>query len=307
MCFPVDVSVDKGNNVWIADSGNQRALEYDNPSASDGGTPGKPGSAGDTTADLVFGQGGSFTSNLNPLCSHGANADSLCEPTGIIVDPAENVFIADNSSARVLEYDDPLAPGGGTPGTPGSKGDTTADMVFGQGGYTLPSPYQNFNSFVCYNNEGQVGGTPANPVTNRPNADGLCSPEGLALDAGGDMFVGDEGNSRVLKYLDPLAPGGGTPRVPGSAGDVTADAVLGQGNFDHGAANLINAGSLGGFNGGGNEIWNGVAVDRSVTPNRLYASDSGNSRILAWHDVTAFANGAAPDLIFGQPDQFSSL
>ncbi|MGO9059325.1 MAG: hypothetical protein ACLQU2_18350 [Candidatus Binataceae bacterium] len=285
---------------------NERALEYDNPSASGGGMPGKPGSAGDTTADLVFGQGGSFTSNSNPVCSHSANPDSLCGPTGIIVDSAENVFIADNSSGRVLEYDDPLAPGGGTPGTPGSKGDTTADRVFGQGGYS-GGPYENFTSSVCYGNESQVGGTPGSPVTNRPNPDGLCSPEGLALDIAGDLFVGDEGNSRVLKYLDPLAPGGGTPSVPGSDGDVTADAVLGQGNLNHGAANQINGASIGGFNGGGNEIWNGVAVDQNATPNRLYLSDSGNSRILAWKDITVFANGAPADLIFGQSDQFSHL
>ncbi len=300
------MAVDKDNNVWISDYANERALEYDNPSASGGGMPGKPGSAGDTTADLVFGQGGSFTSNSNPVCSHSANPDSLCGPTGIIVDPAENVFIADNSSGRVLEYDDPLAPGGGTPGTPGSKGDTTADRVFGQGGYSARA-LREFHLSVCYGNESQVGGTPGSPVTNRPNPDGLCSPEGLALDIAGDLFVGDEGNSRVLKYLDPLAPGGGTPSVPGSAGDVTADAVLGQGNLNHGAANQINGASIGGFNGGGNEIWNGVAVDQSATPNRLYLSDSGNSRILAWKDITAFANGAPADLIFGQSDQFSHL
>ena len=131
------------------------------------------------------------------------------------------------------------------------------------------------------------------------------APKGLALDTAGDLFVGDEGNSRVLKYLDPLAPGGGTPRVSGSAGDVTADAVIGQGNLNHGAANLIDAASNGGLNGGG--IWNGVAVDQSTTPHRLYLSDSSNSRILAWHDVTAFANGAPADLVFGQTDQFSHL
>lgn len=250
LCFPVDVTVDKDNNVWITDYGNQRALEYENPSAAGGGTPGKPGSAGDTTADLSFGQGGSFTSGSNPMCYHGQNPDTLCFPSGIVVDSDLNVFIAESGTHRVLEYDDPLAPGGGTPGTPGSKGDTTADMVFGQGGYS-GGPYQNFTSGVCYGNEGQVGGTPASPLTNRPNVDGLCSPEGLALDTAGDLFVGDEGNSRVLKYLDPLAAGGGTPGVPGSAGDVTADAVLGQGNFDHGAGNLIDASGIGGFNGGG--------------------------------------------------------
>ena len=178
LCQPVDMAVDKDNNVWITDYANERALEYDNPFAKGGGTPGKPGSAGDTTADLVFGQGGNFDSGSNPACFHSESPDTLCFPSGIIVDPDVNVFIAESGTARVLEYDDPLVPGGGTPGTPGSKGDTTADMVFGQGGYS-GGTYQNFTSNVCYGNEGQVGGTPGSPITNRPNSDGLCSPERL--------------------------------------------------------------------------------------------------------------------------------
>src|SRR5437879_2498536 len=75
---------------------------------------------GDTVADRVFGQGGSFNSALcNP---EGTSATSLCFSSGVAVDSVGNVFVADAFNNRVLEYDTPLTT------------DTIADRVCGQGG-----------------------------------------------------------------------------------------------------------------------------------------------------------------------------
>ncbi|MEO8369819.1 MAG: hypothetical protein ABI806_11505 [Candidatus Solibacter sp.] len=49
-----------------------------------------------------------------------------------------------------------------------------------------------------------------------------------------------------------------------------------------------------------------VALDTSVSPPRLYVSDSGNNRILAWKDAVAFTNGAKADLVIGQRDFFTT-
>ena len=49
-----------------------------------------------------------------------------------------------------------------------------------------------------------------------------------------------------------------------------------------------------------------VAIDRSVTPNRLYVADTENSRVLGWSDADGFATGAPADLVIGQPDFASS-
>ena len=59
------------------------------------------------------------------------------------------------------------------------------------------------------------------------------------------------------------------------------------------------------FASGGETRSDFVAIDLSSTPNHLYASDTGNSRVLGWRDATAFKNGAPADLVIGQPD-FSS-
>src|SRR5208283_2780185 len=83
--------------------------------------------------------------------------------------------------------------------------------------------------------------------------------------------------------------------VPSMAmqGDTVADRVLGQLDFVHNALNLTDASGM----------WSphSVAIDPSVTPNRLYVSDSGNSRILGYKDVATFVNGGAADLVIGQP------
>ncbi|HZN92738.1 MAG TPA: hypothetical protein VFB81_08530, partial [Myxococcales bacterium] len=46
----------------------------------------------------------------------------------------------------------------------------------------------------------------------------------------------------------------------------------------------------------------GLALDRSVTPPRLYAVDGNNHRVLAWRDAAGFQSGAAADLVLGQAD-----
>ena len=77
---------------------------------------------GDTIADLVYGQFGSFTTgNQNCYTNTSINADSLCAPNGITIDKAGRLWIADTGNHRVLEYDTPLT-------------NTTAQRVFGQGG-----------------------------------------------------------------------------------------------------------------------------------------------------------------------------
>ncbi len=156
LCGPEGVAVvGSSANLYVVDNGNNRVLEYNTPLVSD------------TTADVVFGQGGNFYSNS---CG-GVSADSLCEPFGAAVDPGGNLYIADEGNNRVLEYNTPLT-------------NTTADRVFGQPG--------SFNSYLC-NNGGVV------------SADSLCVPFGVTTDFVGNLYVADLVNNRVLGYNTPAA------------------------------------------------------------------------------------------------------
>jgi len=252
LCDPTSVALDGSGNLYVADTVNERVLEYSAPFSS---TP---------TANKVFGQGGSFTSNDCDFdtvdIGFGSSPDDLCDPTGVAVDGAGNLYVGDTTNNRVLEYNSPLST------------NTTADAVFGQGG--------DFTSNVC-NFDIQLLGTNLAGST----ADDLCLPAGVAADASGNLFVTDEGNSRALRYNTPLST------------DTTADAVLGQLDFTHQAINLTDAQGL--INP------EAVAIDPSVTPNRLYVTDFNNNRVLGWRDPTSFANGAPADLVVGQPDFLS--
>jgi sugar lactone lactonase YvrE len=82
---PEGVAVDSVNKVYIADSINNRILVY------------APNS---TTAFLVIGQLGSFTSNAANIGL--ISASSLSNPQGVGFDSASNLYIADESNNRVL-------------------------------------------------------------------------------------------------------------------------------------------------------------------------------------------------------------
>ncbi len=231
LCFPVALAVDANGNLYVADQNQSRVLEYNTPLTTD------------TTADLVFGQGGTFlTQNCN---GGGITANSLCNPDGVAVDSSGDVYIADQINNRVLEYQTPLTNG------------TTADMVFGQA---------NFSSGAV-----NAGGSTA--------ANSLAAPAGLAADGAGNLYVADFNNNRVLEYNTPLSS------------DTTADVVFGQGgsftSFDcnptASASNLCGPA--------------GVAVDSA---NNLYTVEYGNNRLLKYN--TPLTTDTVADVVLGQLD-----
>ncbi len=110
------------------------------------------------------------------------------------------------------------------------------------------------------------------------------------------------------------------PFARGKTGDGWADIILGQPDFSEIVFNDVIASHL--FNP------QGVHIDRSVQPNRLYVYDAGNSRILGLSTIGICQNSAAApctsdsdclspaicqisptlsaDLVLGQPDAYSS-
>ena len=235
--------MDASGNLYVADYVNSRVLEYNTPFAGCGSFP-----CVGASANMVFGQDGIFTSNA--ANNGGVSANSLAYPFGVAVDGNGNLYIADASNNRVLEYNTPLKTG------------TTAHLVFGQGG-------------IFTSNTANNGGVSANS---------LNEPFGVAVDSIGNLYVADDGNSRLLEYNTPLKTG------------TSANLVLGQPDFISSTCN----------NGGGTSASSlctpyGVTVDSS---GNLYVADYGNSRVLEYN--TPLTTDTTADRVFGQDDSFSS-
>jgi hypothetical protein len=191
--FPVAIALDADDSLYVTDRENHRVLYY----APDG----------DTTADRVYGQFDTFTTN--PPNNDGLGGNGLPSAAsigvfalGVLADSRGGLYISDSSNNRVLYFE----PGG----------DTNADFVYGQ-----------FGTFTggAKNNDGS--GQPGTP-----SAESLNFPRGLAQDSGGGVYVADRENHRVLYFAD--------------AGDTVADRVYGHsGRFTSGVPNDDGTGNAG--------------------------------------------------------------
>jgi len=309
LCFPYGITVDSSGNLYVADEGNSRVLEYNTPFAGCGGSFPCVGGA----ANLVFGQGSSPASTgCNSDTGSTPTAIDLCYPYGVAVDAGGNLYVADQSNNRVLEYNTPLTNG------------ATANMVFGQGG-SFNSNTANYgglgtsslsypsgvavdssgnlyvadggNSRVLEYNTPLTYGATANMVFGQGNifaragcnsrprggnatAENLCNPYGVAVDSADNLWVADQGNNRVLEYNAPL-----TSQL------TAADAVFGQNN-----SFTSNDCNFGGTSAGADSLCDpsGAALDSS---GNLYVADTTNNRVLKYTLLTSMS--VATSLSFG--------
>src|SRR5262245_842474 len=292
---PWGVVADAQGNIYVAMRNQNEVIEYD---------------AGSTTAHLVFGG----------VCNQGGSpsATALCAPYAVAVDSAGTLYVADTLNNRELAYNTPLNASSGQPGA----GDTTADRVLGQSGFTTGSsgttattlrspqglavdPHGNLYVVDSSNHRvveydaplstgeaatlviGQLDASSSGCNQNGAVGAGtLCNPTGAATDPAGNLYVYDANNNRVVAYAE-----GNPPRT------TTASRVLGQHDLTHATENFVDAITV-------NPA--AVAIDRSAIPNHLYVVDAVNNRVLGYQDAATFVTGGAADLVLGQPDVFSN-
>jgi DNA-binding beta-propeller fold protein YncE len=165
MDAPAGVAIDhSAGHVLVADTQNNRVMGWKSiPAFASGGA-----------ADLVIGQPDFNSSGCNQNAP-APGATSLCQPIGVAVDVSHNVYVGDTQNNRVLVFEDPFAALSSTNQT----NDFAAFAVFGQAG-----------SFVT------------NAVNeNGLSANSLSSPQGVAVDANGNLFVADVSNNRALVFF----------------------------------------------------------------------------------------------------------
>src|ERR1017187_4478868 len=136
---PLGVAVDSGGNLYIADTGNHRIRKVSGGTITTVAGKGTPGFSGD--------QG-------------PATGASLAGPSGVAVDSAGVLYIADSGNQRIRRVASgtiTTVAGNGVAGFSGDKGPATAASLAGPG----------------------------------------AAPQGVTVDAAGNLYIADTGNHRV--------------------------------------------------------------------------------------------------------------
>ena len=200
---PYSVAVDTAGNLYIADFGNQRIRKV---------TPGG-------IISTVAGNGGTgFSGDGGPAISAQLNS-----PWGVAVDSAGNLYIADNQNNRIRK----VTPGGtistvagnGTIGFSGDGGPATSARLSNPRGVLVDSAGNlyigdSFNHCIRKVTPGGtistvagLGGNPGFSGDNGPATSAeLTYPEGMALDAAGNLYIADSTNHRVRKVTVAALP-----------------------------------------------------------------------------------------------------
>ncbi len=197
--------------LYIADSGNNRVLGYRYTTQT---TPG-------ALADIVIGQI-DFYSNVAQNPANGGRQTGLNNPTGLAVDSAGNLYVADTGNNRILRFPQPFS---------SANANQFPSLVIGQKTYATTT--QN------------LSGLSASSLAINANNAGRT---GIAFDSSGNLWVADGGNNRVLRFpASALSAGANFP---------AADTVIGQPGFTATSTVSPNRGSTAAFSGP-----NGISLD----------------------------------------------
>jgi uncharacterized protein (TIGR03437 family) len=250
---PAGVAIGPDGNLFAADSGNNRVLEF-------------PAGAGNAARSIrCYGQP-DFLSSTAP--SAGAtSARTLASPQGIAVDGAFNLYVADSGANRVVIFPNTAAAPSTGLAASTVLGQDTFDTTGGGTGTRLRAPIDvaldgDRNLFVSDSGSNRVLIFPSllflpntNAVANAvvgqrdtngtaPNwntPDGLATPEGIYgplgiyVDRRGTLYVGDSGNNRVMHFLKPAVLANAAtyqPSVPVAQGGLIS--LFGAGLTDDG-------------------------------------------------------------------------
>ncbi len=266
---------DAAGDLWVADYGHNRVLEF------------LPPFTDDEPAAVVIGQDSMNGSGA------GTSATNLSAPDGLAFDPSGDLWVSDFGNNRVLEFVPPFATG------------MSARLVLGQTGFTGSAPGigpRNFSGPAGLSFNGSAlwvsdyysnrvlefvtplhNGSSASLVLGQSTLFGylggvsavnLSKPDAVAVDAHGDIWVSDSGNNRVVEFAAPVRT------------NESASLVLGQPDLSsrsaHGASDLSDPG--------------GLALDARGD---VWVADTGHNRTLEFGDAT-LADGADPVAVLGQ-------
>ncbi len=233
---PEAVAFDAAGDLWVADTGNDRVLEFVPPFHTG------------MDASLVLGQS-SYTTR-----APGTTAVNLSGPSGLAFDSDGDLFVADTDNNRVLEFVPPFQSGMAASVVLGQTLFTTSEKNLTQTNLSHPVGLLADDAagllWVADEENGRVvgfsppfsDGMPASALLGEPNFTndsepvpfGLFSPTGVSLDPRGNLWVTDNGPTNRVSEYPPALIAKGIPSVEeGQEGFNGTVAQSGPSRFDH--------------------------------------------------------------------------
>ncbi len=264
--YPLGVALDKDGNVYVADAGNRLVRKI-------------------SPAGMV--------TTFGPAMAIFSRVAGVDFPTGIAMDAAENIYLASNYDNTVSK----ITPDGtvtiiaGKAGVDGSVDGKRGEVLFGKPRavavdgagvvYVIDEEYNTIRKIAL---DGSVTTLAGNPAVAEGNKDGMTTeasfttPRGLAVDAKGNVYVGDSGNHVVRK----ITPAGVVTTFAGHAG--AAGSADGKGD----AARF--------------DTPRGLAVDKE---GNIFVADAGNAAIRKIAPdgmvTTVYKGGTTRPTVVGSP------
>ena len=248
---PPGVAVDSAGNIYIADQGNNRIRKVD--------TSGNISTVAGNGTGGYSGDGGA------------AISAELYDPTGVAVDSAGNIYIADSSNNRIRKVNTSgnisTVAGNGTGGYSGDGAAATSAELYDPTGVAVDSAgniyiaEQNNNRIRKVSTSGNIS-TVAGNGTKGYSGDGgaaisaeLNQPAGVAVDSAGNIYIADYVNHSIRKV--------------DTSGKISTVAGDGPGNGSYNGDGILATSA---------ELYypSGVAVDSA---GNIYIADTINYRI----------------------------
>jgi autotransporter-associated beta strand protein len=195
---PAGLAVDSSGDIFIADSSDSLIIEV---------------SASGQVSTVLGGGGGQYN-------RHTTTAVTLNDPSGVAVDSAGDIFIADsgNNVIREVNYATgavTTVAGSGANGYSGDGGEATIATLNNPSGVAVDAAGDIFiadsgNNVIREVHAGTIttvagGGVPGQYNGTATGAT-LNNPSGVAVDAAGDIFIADSNNNVIREVADKAVP-----------------------------------------------------------------------------------------------------
>jgi sugar lactone lactonase YvrE len=266
------------STLLVADSTNNRILIFDAPFSTG------------QSASVVLGQA-DFGGTVPATTASGLNV-----PVNVAADVQGNLWVSDVQNNRILRYSPPFTNGMAANLVVGQQNFASASQAMSQNGLALPHGLafdgkgdlwvaDSYNARVLEFTPPFSSGMDASLVLGQTSftgsvcnsgESGLCFPTNLTFDSGGNLWVADGDNYRVVEYKPPFVTG------------ESASVVLGQPNLTSTSQ---------GFGDAGLYLPGQISFDAT---GNLWVSDQGNWRVLEF--AAPFSNGEAAAIVLGFSD-----